>query len=468
MWHTGRTRKNPEDYVWSPEEQAKCHKWRKHFAHYHDYDASYAWRPTAWLPSGWVWHLAHDGRFRRMQVDKVSAFTTVSIGPVVLQYADNRHRHDSQKVVGRGGGGGGGGGDDDGSESSGGESGSGESKSASASGSESSDEDEAAPKKPAAAEAPAGDVKRDALGLPISKQDAEEEADMLRQIGTQLRLKSEAAAAAAAAPSAAAASSALIGQVFDIDEFAQHLLQCNKIGCATCKKGRQEAERRKKHSAVTPMNAYAKWQEQQKLAGMRFICGNAMIGASESTTATAAAAPALRLTAEEATNVANEYAEKPLVNEAGLKASIKNAVETGAPVELEFEHKYVANMAGLQIKGAIEPALVQHVHVTLSGKTHTLPSGNKAYYFDLGIAPSSVEHGPNAEKRAVANKALKIEFNKQEMQYAPKLISKQLDLLVEGKVHEESIAATQKQLDKLICEALTPAAAAAAAAVAKK
>jgi uncharacterized surface protein with fasciclin (FAS1) repeats len=611
MFHSGRTRKNPEDYVWSPEDQKRCRKWHKKFAHYHDYDASYAWRPTAWLPRGWVWHLAHDGRYRRMQTSKIDAFnktlTTVSIGPVVLQYADNRHRHDSSKTVQKAKA------DDDdddegsasGSESrSGGESDaekSGESKSG---GGGESEEEEKSEEKAKPAMAPV-EVRRDALGIPITQQDIDDEAAMLRQIGAQLRMKSSSSSALLAGSlfisgsigsedggdsmqlvgcdwcdankaKALAAGMALMtipevlvskldvfselvtavkradligalsgrpvgkvkggrcwtvfaprntGQLSSIKNDAvlkATLLDHVAVGCFNFEKlvntqkitmmsgkthivlvnadrtsmtigsaqiiGRkQEAEMKAsngviyqidsligKRKPMYPMHTYEKWQEQQ-LAGMQFICGNATLndtpGSSSALLKSAATSSedggsgALRLSAEEATNVANEFAEKPLVNEAGIKASIKNAVETGAPVELEFEHKYVANMAGLQIKGTIEPALVQHVHVTLSGKTHTLPSGNRAYYFDLGVAPSSVEHGPNAGLRAVAPKALKIEFNKSTMQYAPKMISKQLDLLVEGQVHEASIAATQKQLDKLICEALTaPDAAAAAAA----
>jgi len=225
--------------------------------------------------------------------------------------------------------------------------------------------------------------------------------------------------------------------------------------------------------------SYANWEKQQLSAASAFICGNASekFSGDVKTKAASAAASAtvspavkksvaatpesavkpdeqLKFSAEEVLAMADEFDNKPLVNEKMLREQVKNAVSSGAPVQIEFEHTYISNPAGVQIIGAIEPSHVQHVHVSLKGQTHTLKSGGKAYYFDLAVAPSSVAHGPNDELRVVAKRAVKIEFDKSKSQYKPQLVGKQLDELTANGVHEVALEKTQAQLNKLICGAL--------------
>jgi uncharacterized surface protein with fasciclin (FAS1) repeats len=215
---------------------------------------------------------------------------------------------------------------------------------------------------------------------------------------------------------------------------------------------------------------YAKWQENE-LAGLKFKCENAAASAA------AAAAPAsggfgmltveaddddqigtrLLLSPEEANKMASEFAASSFKDDAALKAKIKDAVHNGTPLSVSFNHRYVGNLTGLQIKGQIVPEHVQNINVTLNGKKQTLESGKQAYYFDLGVAPVHPKKGVSEAKRGVARNALKIEFDKTARQYTTKLITSQLKALSEKNVHERAIAQTQLHIDRLISGALNSA-----------
>jgi uncharacterized surface protein with fasciclin (FAS1) repeats len=183
----------------------------------------------------------------------------------------------------------------------------------------------------------------------------------------------------------------------------------------------------------------------------------ALPSGASATSAKVTEEPVLLLSAEEADKIINEYAGAAIVGLDKHKQALAGAIKAGSSVKIAFDHSYISDRAAVQLAGSIAKEHVQQVRVTLDGSLHALPAGGKAYYFDLAIEPTSDEKGPNKEKRGVAERAIKVNFDHSAKKWAPCILMKDVEAKMSGAgIPKEAVAYTRAKVEQLICSALSP------------